>query len=77
MFDVRPCADQAEFDRAIGAIGQYFNPPPTDEIYERWARTLPRPARDIPEIGAHAERILARPAVRAALAAEGLVAPFI
>jgi predicted acetyltransferase len=41
MFDVRPCADQDEYGRAIGAIGQYFNPPPGDEFFERWARTLP------------------------------------
>jgi predicted acetyltransferase len=41
MFEVRPCADQDEYSRAIGAIGQYFNPPPTEEFYERWAQTLP------------------------------------
>src|SRR3954470_11399086 len=41
MFEVRPCADQDEYSRAIGAIGQYFNPPPSGELYERWARTLP------------------------------------
>ena len=41
MFDVRPCADQDEYGRAIGAIGQYFNPPPGEEFFERWARTLP------------------------------------
>jgi len=43
----------------------------------RWGRTLPSPARDIPEIGAHAERVLARPPVQATFAAEGLAAPFI
>jgi len=43
----------------------------------RWGRTLPRPARDIPEIGAHAARVLARPAVQAAFAAEDLAAPLI
>lgn len=43
----------------------------------RWGRTLPRPARDIPEIGAHAQRVLARPKVVEALAAEGLEAPFV
>jgi predicted acetyltransferase len=41
MPEVRPCADQDEYGRAIGAIGQYFNPPPGDEFFERWARTLP------------------------------------
>lgn len=41
MFDVRPCADQDEYGRAIGAIGQYFNPPPGGELLELFARTLP------------------------------------
>jgi predicted acetyltransferase len=41
MFEVRPCADQDEYGRAIGAIGQYFNPPPNEEFFERWVRTLP------------------------------------
>ena len=39
--DVRPVRDQDEYGRAIGAIGQYFNPPPSEEFFERWARTLP------------------------------------
>lgn len=41
MFDVRPVADQDEYARAIGAIGQYFNPPPAEEFFTRWVRTLP------------------------------------
>jgi predicted acetyltransferase len=41
MFDVRACADQEEFGRAIGAIGQYFNPPPSEEWLERFTRLLP------------------------------------
>jgi predicted acetyltransferase len=41
VIEVRPCADQDEYGRAIGAIGQYFNPPPGEEFFERWARTLP------------------------------------
>ena len=41
MFEVRPCADQDEFGRAVGAIGQYFNPPPREEMLERFARLLP------------------------------------
>jgi predicted acetyltransferase len=41
VFEVRPCADQDEYGRAIGAIGQYFNPPPDDEFFGRWVRTLP------------------------------------
>jgi predicted acetyltransferase len=41
MFEVRPVADQEEYGRAIGAIGQYFNPPPSEELLERFAHTLP------------------------------------
>jgi predicted acetyltransferase len=41
MFEVRPCADQDEFGLAVGAIGQYFNPPPGEEMLERFARLLP------------------------------------
>jgi predicted acetyltransferase len=41
MFEVRACTDQDEYDRAVGAIGQYFNPPPSAEFLERLARTLP------------------------------------
>ncbi|HEY2183278.1 MAG TPA: GNAT family N-acetyltransferase [Gaiellaceae bacterium] len=41
MFEVRPSADQDEYGRAIGAIGQYFNPPPTEEFLERLPRTMP------------------------------------
>ena len=43
----------------------------------RWGRGLPRPPRDVPALGAHAARVLARPAVQATLAAEGLKAPFV
>src|SRR5215471_11961295 len=41
MFDVRPCAGQEEYDRAVGAIGQYFNPPPSEEFLEELARQMP------------------------------------
>jgi predicted acetyltransferase len=41
VLDVRPCADQDEYNRAVGAIGQYFNPPPSEELLELFARTLP------------------------------------
>lgn len=43
----------------------------------RWGRTLPKPAREIGGLGAHADRVLARPAAAAAFAAEGLNAPFV
>src|SRR5215475_5347450 len=41
MFDVRACTDQDEYSRAVGAIGQYFNPPPSEELLELFTRTLP------------------------------------
>jgi predicted acetyltransferase len=41
MFDVRACADQEEYNRAVGAIGQYFNPPPSEEFLERLAHLMP------------------------------------
>jgi glutathione S-transferase len=43
----------------------------------RWGRTLPKPAREIGVLGAYAEQILARPAIRKALETEGLETPFI
>jgi len=44
----------------------------------RWGGMLPkRPARVFPEIGAHAARVLARPAVQATFTAEGLTGPFV
>lgn len=43
----------------------------------RWGRAMPRPPRDIPVIAAHAGRVLARPAVQATFAAEGIAAPFV
>jgi predicted acetyltransferase len=41
VFEVRACADQDEYGLAVGAIGQYFNPPPGEELLELFARTLP------------------------------------
>jgi glutathione S-transferase len=38
---------------------------------------LPTPRRALPALGAHAERVLARPAVQTTFAAEGVAAPFI
>ncbi len=43
----------------------------------RWGRGMPRPPRDLPQLASHAQRVLARPAVQAAFAAEGLEEPFI
>ena len=43
----------------------------------RWGRGMPRPPRDVPALSDHAQRVLARPAVQAAFAAEEIAAPFI
>jgi glutathione S-transferase len=43
----------------------------------RWGRAMPRPPRTLAPLGGLAERVLARPAVQAALAAEGLQPPFV
>jgi glutathione S-transferase len=43
----------------------------------RWGREMPNPPRALPRLAAHAERVLARPPVQAALAAEGLTGPFV
>jgi glutathione S-transferase len=43
----------------------------------RWGREMPRPPRHVPELAAHAQRVLARPAVQATFAAEGLAEPFV
>jgi predicted acetyltransferase len=41
VFEVRACTDQEEYGRAVGVIGQYFNPPPSEELLELFSRTLP------------------------------------
>jgi glutathione S-transferase len=41
----------------------------------RWTRAFARPARSLPQLGPHLERVLARPSVQRALAREGLAAP--
>src|SRR6266571_3600985 len=51
MFDVRACADQDEYGRAIGAIGQYFNPPPGEEFLERFGGSLP--CAGVTAVGVH------------------------
>jgi predicted acetyltransferase len=42
MPEVRTVRDHDEFSHAVGAIGQYFNPPPGPEMLERFARILPQ-----------------------------------
>lgn len=43
----------------------------------RWGRGMPRPPRDIPNLGAFAGRVLARPAVREAFRIEDIQEPFV
>lgn len=43
----------------------------------RWGRTLPSPARDLPHVGAHARRLLDRPAVQETFRVEQLPEPWI
>lgn len=43
----------------------------------RWGRAMPRPPRDLAVLAAHAARVLARPAVQATFAAEGIKPPFV
>jgi glutathione S-transferase len=43
----------------------------------RWTRGMTRPARELPNLARHAERVLAREAIRRTLTAENLEAPFV
>ena len=43
----------------------------------RWTRGFARPARSLPHLGPYLERMLARPAVKKALATEKLAAPLV
>jgi glutathione S-transferase len=43
----------------------------------RWTRGMQRPARTWPRIGPYLERMLARPAVRQVIEAEGLQPPLV
>jgi predicted acetyltransferase len=40
-FEVRPCADLAEFQGALMGIGQYFGMEPDDELQQQFAQLLP------------------------------------
>jgi glutathione S-transferase len=43
----------------------------------RWGRAMPHPPRLVARLADHASRVLARPAVQATFAAEGIGAPFV
>jgi glutathione S-transferase len=43
----------------------------------RWTRNMTKPARTLPHLAAHAERVLARPQVKLTFEREGIAAPFL
>ena len=43
----------------------------------RWTRGFPRPARDLPQLGAYLHRVLARPATQRVFEREGLAQPWV
>jgi predicted acetyltransferase len=42
VLEIRASRDHDEFGRAVGAIGQYFSPPPSEEAIGRIAQLLPQ-----------------------------------
>jgi glutathione S-transferase len=56
---------------------QYSAADPYLLMLVRWTRAMKRPARMLPNLARHAERVLAREAVRQTFAREGLPAPFV
>jgi glutathione S-transferase len=43
----------------------------------RWTRAFARPARGLPQLGAHLRRVLARPTVKRVFEREGLAEPWV
>jgi len=43
----------------------------------RWTRAFARPARSLPHLGPHLQRVLARPAVQRTFTTEGIAAPLV
>jgi glutathione S-transferase len=56
---------------------QYSAADPYLFMLVRWGRRLKAPPRELPNLARHADRMLARPAIRRTLDREGIVAPFI
>jgi len=86
--DVRETAERrlAEmFDRIDAQLGDgpyllgrdYSAADPYLLMLVRWTRAMKRPARLLPNIARHAERVMAREAVRRTLEEEGLSTPYI
>jgi glutathione S-transferase len=56
---------------------QYCAADPYLTMLVRWTRNMTNPARTLPNIAAHAERVLARPNVKRTLEREGLALPYV
>jgi glutathione S-transferase len=73
------------FDRIAALLGEgpfllgerYSAADPYLLMLVRWTRAMTRPARELPNLARHAERVLAREAVRRTFEVEGLGAPFV
>lgn len=75
---------ERNFERIAGALGE--GPYLLGERFSaadlflfmliRWGRAMPRPPREMPRLSALAARVVERPGVLAALAAEGIERPF-
>jgi len=73
------------FDRIAALLGdgpfllgeRYSAVDPYLLMLVRWTRGMTRPAREVPNLARHAERVLAREAVRRTFEVEGLTAPFV
>ena len=71
---------EAEFARHGGPwlLGERFSAlDPYAFMLCRWTRGMQRPARTLPHLGAFLQRMLARPAVQATIAAEKLPEPWV
>ncbi len=69
-------ADNASAQRGPYLLGAHYTAvDPYLLMLARWTRGFAHPARARPQLGAYLERIVARPAVQRAFAAEGLQAP--
>lgn len=86
--DVRDSAERRlramfeKIDLQVGAgpwaLGQRYSAvDPYLLMLVRWTRRMKRPARELPNLARHAERVLARPAVQTTFEREGLRAPFV
>lgn len=72
--------DQIDARLAAGPwmLGEHFSAlDPYTFMLCRWTRGMTRPARTLPHIGPYLQRMLARPATQAVLAAEELPAPWV